>query len=116
MLPTTTVKKSAGGIYLKIHNKLVRDNVPQIIAANGERAVTRTLDDQEYLVELVKKLGEEYGEFEKALNIEELADIQEVVLSLADSIASRDELEKARAAKAVKRGTFKDRIFLEKTE
>ena len=74
------------------------------------------LGDDEYLQELVKKLGEEYGEFQEALSMEELADAQEVILAIADVIGSREELEKVRAAKAAERGAFVDRIFLERTE
>ena len=101
---------------MKTYNKLVRDKIPDIIAANGERAVTRVLDEHEYLAELVKKLGEEYAEFAEALNLEELVDIQEVVLALADAIASHAELEQVRLAKAAQRGAFKQRIYLERTE
>lgn len=99
-----------------VHNKLVRDKILEIIDQAGEVSVSRVLDEKEYLVELIKKLGEEYEEFQADLSIEELADIQEVVLALADTIASRDELEKVRAEKAIKRGGFEKRIFLERTE
>lgn len=98
---------------MKIYNKLVRDKIPEIIAADGKKAVTRILNDEEHLGELVKKLGEEYEEFKEALNLEELADIHEVILALADNLASHEELEKVRADKAQKRGGFKQKIFLE---
>jgi len=100
----------------KIHNKLVRDLIPEIIKANGQTAVIRTLDDQEYLTELVKKLHEECAEFTADLSLEELADVQEVVLALAEALASRQELERVRAAKAARRGAFKDKLFLETTD
>lgn len=100
----------------KIYNKLVRDKIPEIIETAGEKPATRVLEDREYLQSLVVKLGEEYDEFKEALNVEELADLQEVILALADIMASREELEKVRAEKAVKRGAFKDKIFLESTE
>ena len=101
---------------MRVHNKLVRDKIPEICVANGEKAVTRVLDDKEYLAELIKKLGEEYEEFKADVSVEELADLQEVILALADAIATRQDLEKVRAAKAAERGTFKRRIFLERTE
>lgn len=47
---------------------------------------------------------------------EAMQDIQEVVLAIADTIASRDELESVRARKAQKRGAFNDKIFLEYVE
>src|SRR5262245_10201386 len=97
-------------------NKLVRDKVPEISRAKGEMPFTRVLDDQGYTQELVRKLGEEVDEFKADLSIEELADIQEVLLALADVIASREELEAARLRKVAVCGTFKERIFLEKVE
>lgn len=99
-----------------INNKLVRDKIPEIIIASGETPVTRTLNGDEYLLELVKKLQEECDEFKTALNLEELADINEVVLTLADVIASRGLLESVRLAKVAERGAFEDKIFLEGVE
>ncbi|HSX43157.1 MAG TPA: nucleoside triphosphate pyrophosphohydrolase [Candidatus Saccharimonadales bacterium] len=101
---------------IKTFNKLVRDKIPEICRANNETPVTRALGDDEYLHELICKLAEESEEFKEALNVEELADIQEVVLALVDVIASRTELEAVRVQKAEKRGVFKDKIFLERVE
>jgi len=101
---------------VKVMNKLVRDKIPEIIRGTGETPITRVLGDKEYLQELIKKLGEEYDEFKADVSVEELADLQEVILALADTIASREDLEKTRADKAAKRGVFKDKIFLERTE
>ena len=36
----------------RIFNKLVRDNIPNIIASNCEESVTRILTDEEYEVAL----------------------------------------------------------------
>ncbi len=84
---------------MKIYNKLVRDGIPEIIARDGKKPVTRILDDKEYIDELVKKLGEEYEEFKTELSLEELADIQEVVLALANKLASQEAVEKVRVKK-----------------
>ena len=46
----------------KIYNKLVRDNIPEIIINNGEHPITRILNDEEYKLELEKKLFEEVRE------------------------------------------------------
>ena len=43
----------------QIFNKLVRDNIPDIIHNNGKKAITRILSDEEYKQELEKKLYEE---------------------------------------------------------
>ncbi|HEX7632925.1 MAG TPA: nucleoside triphosphate pyrophosphohydrolase [Candidatus Saccharimonadales bacterium] len=102
---------------MKIYNKLVRDKIPEIIAAQGKALKTRVLTDEEHLEALVKKLEEEYQEFKADLNVEELADLQEVLFGLADALnISREELEKVRAEKAAKRGAFTQKIFLEHAE
>ena len=44
----------------QIYNKLVRDNIPDIILSNGETPITRILASVEYKQELEKKLYEEY--------------------------------------------------------
>jgi predicted house-cleaning noncanonical NTP pyrophosphatase (MazG superfamily) len=101
----------------KVYNKLVRDRIPEIIRAEGKEPKTRILDNDKYLEELIKKLGEEYIEFKADNNLEELADLQEVILALADALnISYQDLAKAVSNKALKRGAFKQRIFLESIE
>jgi predicted house-cleaning noncanonical NTP pyrophosphatase (MazG superfamily) len=102
---------------VKVYNKLVRDKIPEIIAADGKTAKTRILNKQEYLEELIKKLAEEYEEFKADQNVEELADLLEVILSLADALnIKHSELAKTLSNKALERGAFKKRIFLEGVE
>jgi predicted house-cleaning noncanonical NTP pyrophosphatase (MazG superfamily) len=85
--------------------------------ANGERPVTRVLAGADFRQELSKKLQEEVDEFLVAQNIEELADIQEVVHGILQSMdKSFEELEAVRIAKKEKRGGFERRIFLETVE
>ena len=55
-----------------IFNKLVRDNIPDIIRNNGEKAITRVLSDEEYEEELLKKLSEETSEVINASSKDEL--------------------------------------------
>ena len=101
----------------KVYNKLVRDRIPEIIQADGKRLKARILDDAEHMEELVKKLGEEYEEFKADRNVEELADLHEVLLALADALKiDHKELEKVRAEKAASRGGFKKKIYLETVE
>ena len=100
---------------MKIYNKLVRDNIPQIMVMNGAKPVTRILNDEEYLVELNKKLQEELNEYLLDGNIEELADLEEVLLAILKfKNISWEELEKIRLSKVEKRGAFNKKIFLEK--
>lgn len=96
------------------YKKLVRDNIPEIIRKNGKDPVTRILDEEEYLKELVKKLKEEVAEFEADLSVEELADIKEVLIAIRGALGIRTgELEDVRRKKADTNGRFKKRIYLE---
>lgn len=106
---------------MPIHNKLVRDAIPEVITKSGKEFSTRILPKEEYEVELKKKLSEELTEYNEANTneeaIEELADILEL-LHAATKIhgSSVDELEKVRKVKAEKRGGFEKRIFLIEVE
>lgn len=98
-----------------IHNKLVRDKIPEIIAAAGKQAKTRVLSDEEYLTELDHKLVEECTEYQADKSIEEMADVLEVLYAIAEARGfSAKELERVRKEKAENRGGFAKRIFLEK--
>ena len=99
------------------YNKLVRDKIPEIIKNNNETPITRILSDEEYKVELEKKLLEEYQEVIASSGknrLEELADMLEVMISLAslDDATLEDVIELA-DKKRNKRGGFKEKIFLE---
>ena len=100
-----------------VHNKLVRDRIPEIIASQGKTAHTRILDSEEYVRMLEQKLDEEAGEYHRDKTIEELADILEVVLALAElQGVSVDELWEIYRRKHEARGGFRDRVFLESVE
>lgn len=95
-----------------VYEKLVRDLIPDLIAAQGEKPNIRMLDDAEYRDCLSRKLDEEVQEFHKENNLEELADILEVVYALAEINGGREELESIYAQKHEARGGFSKRIFL----
>jgi len=100
------------------YNKLVRDNIPKIIENDGLNYKTRVLNDEEYEVELRKKLIEEATELLKAKNVDEkiyeLADIYEIIeyILMTNNIDKR-KVDIARIKKNMKNGSFEDRIFLE---
>ena len=98
---------------LKSYNKLVRDRIPEIIQNEGKTCVTETLSDEEYLHMLDAKLDEELAEYHKDQNIEELADLLEVIYAAAKAHGyTIEELEAVREEKAAKRGIFEKRIML----
>lgn len=102
---------------MKVYNKLVRDKIPDIIKAEGKIVKTRRLSNEEYKSELNKKLQEEMKEYLEDNNIEELADIIEVIYGILNSMdVSIEEFEKIRKEKVNKRGAFQSKIFLEEAE
>lgn len=102
---------------MKKFNKLVRDKIPEIIEGSNRKCETVILDQEQYTQELKKKLMEEIQEYLEAQNIEELADILEVVFALAKVHGTTEqELLTVRDQKLEERGGFDNRIFLISTE
>ena len=102
---------------MAVHNKLVRDNMRQIILDAGRKPIMKILNHEDYITELRKKSQEELQEYLKAETneeaLEELADLLEVMHALAKVHGSSiEEVEKLRVEKAAKRGGFSDKVFL----
>lgn len=103
----------------QVYNKLVRDNIPDIISSNNEVPFTRFLNDNEYREELYKKLLEECNEVVNSKSseevLEELADVLEVMESIVKlENKSFDDVKDIAISKKNKRGGFEKRIYLEK--
>lgn len=102
----------------KIYNKLVRDNIIDIIKNNGEEPIYSILDDSNYVSCLEKKLYEEYLEVIEASGddrIEELADMLEVIEALAKTCnKTLEDVLLVKNNKKNKRGGFEKKIFLKK--
>ena len=95
------------------YNKLIRDQIPQIIEASGKQCVCEVLSESEYLEMLDAKLTEELAEYQESKSMEELADLLEVIRAVALARGSSiEEVEKIRTAKAAKRGGFEKRLLL----
>lgn len=102
---------------MKTYHKLIRDKIPEIIKADGKVCVTRILSDEEYVDALEKKLNEEVAEYQTDKNLEELADILEVLQAICIARGyTLEELETVRVKKAKERGGFEKKIFLESVE
>lgn len=102
-------------------NKLVRDKIPEIMAANNQEGNFRRLSDAEYKTQLDKKLCEELNEYQTSESkqdaVEELADLVEVVYAVLEyEKLSIDEFEKIRLKKKEERGGFRKRLMLSGVE
>lgn len=95
------------------YNKLVRDNIPRIIEESGEKCDVEVLSEANYLFALERKMDEEMKEFRESHDLEELADLMEVIIAAAEAIgSSSEELESIRLEKRNARGGFSKRILL----
>lgn len=95
------------------YNKLVRDKIPEIMLEKGEKPNTEILDNERYLEELDKKMNEEVKEYQESKDIEELADIMEVIYAISKARGySEENLNNIRKEKLNKRGGFEERLFL----
>jgi predicted house-cleaning noncanonical NTP pyrophosphatase (MazG superfamily) len=102
---------------MKVYNKLVRDKIPEIIKVDGRECDIKIVSGDEKYKFLEAKLQEEVNEFLEDKNLEELADVMEVLFGLAESLGySEEDLLKARDKKFKERGGFKDGIVLKSTK
>lgn len=102
--------------------KLVRDNIVQNCLDDPKvlEVSFRTLDDEEYKTELVKKISEEASEIPISKNAErhevlaEIADLQKVVDSIRDIYGFTDaEVSKEGASKTDKKGGFAKKHYVD---
>lgn len=100
---------------MKEFDKLVRDKIPHIIRGQGRIPITEIVDDAKFAVYLRNKLKEEVDEYLSDNNIMELADILEVVYTIAElNGVSKDDIEKVRAKKLFSNGGFSNKVVLKK--
>ena len=97
------------------YDKLVRDEIPEIIAKSGKPVRFRYLiDDDEYKIALEMKLDEEVAELHENHSIEEFADVAEVLYALIEAYGYRViDVIKYRAEKKAEKGGFENGVFLE---
>lgn len=96
--------------------KLVRDKIPDLIRADGGDPCIRILGEQEYRSALHTKLAEEAAELTEATGsdvAEELADVREVLVAIADLHGIRwADVERIARAKHDECGGFLGRVHL----
>lgn len=102
------------------YNKLVRDNIPDIITASGKECDYDILDDRDYVVKLKEKLIEEAREVVTAVDtdeiIRELADVLEIVDAIESHYSiDHSEVIKIKEQKGIKNGKYEKKIILFET-
>ena len=101
---------------MKIYDKLVRDRIPEIIEASGKKCDIEVVSDDVALDYLYKKLGEEVNELLTDKNLDEIADVMEVLFAIGKKYGySEDEVLSRRNNKKDARGGFEDNLILKKT-
>lgn len=99
---------------VKKYEKLVRDNIPDIIKKQNRMPIVRELSNDEYHSCLNKKLLEEVNEYLENNCIEELCDILEVIEALTKYMNyTQAEVQNIKSSKALKNGRFEKKLFLE---
>ena len=102
---------------MKQYNKLIRDKIPEIIQAEGRKCTVEVLSDEDYLSHLNRKLVEEVNEYIESGDVEELADLEEVLRAILDAKGvDYNAFEEIRLNKVNKRGAFKKRLLLKDTD
>lgn len=98
------------------HKKLIRDKIPQVIEASGDKYEVRVMGEKEFEKELKKKLVEEARELvgvKKKDLLNEMADVLELLKSIAEHYKIDFKLvEEKQVKKRKERGGFKKRLFL----
>lgn len=98
---------------MKIYNKLIRDQIPAIIEVSGKKADIEVLNDADYLRALNDKLQEELNEYNEEQDINELADLVEVIYAIVKQQGySLEAFEQIRSKKKEERGGFEKKLLL----
>ena len=102
---------------MKRYDKLVRDNIPDIMETKGKKFKIHTASEEEYLEKLKEKLLEEVNEFLEEPCLEEMADIFEVYSALLFAMdITPEKLEEYANKKNDERGAFGSKCILEWVE
>jgi len=103
----------------KTYNKLVRDNIPEIVQENGGIPQVRKLKKAEFQKKLLEKLTEEVLEVAQAADnkkdlIKELGDVQEVMTAIYRSFGVEcGDVTKTARKRRKERGAFDKQLLLE---
>jgi len=102
---------------MKVYNKLVRDNIPEIIKEDGKQCEVSVLEHGEYIKEIKRKIVEEAKELNEAKNKDEMIDELADLFELLDYLVIEDKIyllkiKKRRIQKNMEKGGFDHRLYL----
>lgn len=101
---------------MKVYDKLVRDRIPKIIESSGNKCEIEVVSDEVALEYLYKKLNEEVSELLEDKNLDEIADVMEVLFAIGSKYGySEEDILDRRNEKRDSRGGFEDNLILKKT-
>lgn len=97
-------------------NKLIRDQIPELMRVKGVVMHNRVMDQEEFIQKLKDKLHEECQEVIQSNTseelLEELADVLDVIHALSSAHHfSIEQIEEKRIEKRQQKGGFESRIF-----
>jgi predicted house-cleaning noncanonical NTP pyrophosphatase (MazG superfamily) len=99
------------------YNKLVRDNIPDILKKKKVKFKSHTASKKEYLDKLYEKLIEEFEEFKTKPSTEEFADVLEVMEAIGRyHNLDLQEIKMMKKTKKESNGGFDKRIILDETD
>lgn len=101
---------------MKVYNKLVRDRIPEIIESSGNKCEIEVVSDEVALEYLYKKLNEEVSELLEDKNLDEIADVMEVLFAIGAKYGyAEEDVLGRRNEKKDARGGFENNFILKKT-
>ena len=101
---------------MKVYDKLVRDRIPEIIESSGNKCEIEVVSDEVALEYLYKKLNEEVNELLEDKNLDEIADVMEVLFAIGSKYGySEEDILDRRNEKKDSRGGFENNLILKKT-
>ncbi|EQK46726.1 putative phosphoribosyl-ATP pyrophosphohydrolase [[Clostridium] bifermentans ATCC 19299] len=97
---------------MKVYDKLVRDRIPEIIESSGNKCEVEVVSNEIALEYLYKKLNEEVSELLEDKNLDEIADVIEVLFAIGSKYGySEEDVLNRRNEKKYARGGFEDNLI-----
>jgi len=101
---------------MKVHNKLVRSKIPEILTAQKVSYTFHIAGREEYKEKLYEKVQEESSELATDRSKEELADLLEVIEAIKVLNGwTTEEIEEIRLRRLKERGGFNHPIILDES-